>query len=280
MTDSALSDLPVTRLTPARGWSHVNLRELRDYRELVLFLVWRDVKVRYKQTTLGVAWALIQPLLTMMVFAIIFGRIAKLPSDGVPYPLFALAGLLPWQMFAASLTGSANSLVGSAGLVTKVYFPRLVIPLASVAGTLVDFAIAFALLLAMMAYYRVAPTANIVFLPLFVAWALAAAFGVGLWFSALNVRYRDVQYVLPFLMQVWLFASPVAYSASLITSPTGRIVYGLNPMAAIVQGFRWVLLGAAPPGAWMWVSAAMTVLVVAGGVVFFKRMEDTFADVI
>jgi lipopolysaccharide transport system permease protein len=218
--------------------------------------------------------------LTMIVFAVIFGRIAKLPSEGVPYPLFALAGLLPWQMFAASLTGSANSLVGSAGLVTKVYFPRLVIPLASVVGTLVDFAIAFVLLLVMMAYYHVAPTANIVFLPLFAAWALAVAFGAGLWFSALNVRYRDVQYVLPFLMQVWLFASPVAYSASLVTSRLGRLVYGLNPLAAIVQGFRWALLGAAPPAASAWVSLAMTVAVVGGGLLFFKRMEDTFADVI
>ena len=274
------TDLPITRLTPPTGWTRLNLGELRDYHELVLFLVWRDVKVRYKQTTLGVAWALIQPLLTMIVFAVIFGRIAKLPSEGVPYPLFTLAGLLPWQMFAASLNGSANSLVGSAGLVTKVYFPRLVIPLASVAGTLVDFAISFVLLLGMMAYYQAWPTANVVYLPLFVLWALAAAFGVGLWFSALNVRFRDVQYVLPFLMQVWLFASPVAYSASLVTSPAGRLVYGLNPMAGIVQGFRWALLGAAPPGAWIGVSLVMTGLVVAGGVLFFKRMEQSFADVI
>jgi lipopolysaccharide transport system permease protein len=257
------SELSVTRLTPPQGWTRLNLRELAEYRELVLFLVWRDIKVRYKQTTLGVAWALIQPALTMIVFAVIFGRIAKLPSEGLPYPLFTLAGLLPWQMFVASLTGSANSLVGSAGLVTKVYFPRLVIPLASVVGTLVDFAISFVLLVAMMAYFHVWPTANVVFLPLFVVWALAAAFGVGLWFSALNVRYRDVQYVLPFLTQVWLFASPVAYSSSLITSPTGKLIYGLNPMAAIVEGFRWVLLGASPPGAWMWISLAMTALVVA-----------------
>ena len=274
------TDLPITRLTPPKGWTRLNLGELRDYQELVLFLVWRDVKVRYKQTTLGVAWALIQPLLTMIVFAVIFGRIAKLPSEGVPYPLFTLVGLLPWQMFAASLNGSANSLVGSAGLVTKVYFPRLVIPLASVAGTLVDFAISFVLLLGMMAYYHAWPTANVVYLPLFVLWALAAAFGIGLWFSALNVRFRDVQYVLPFLMQVWLFASPVAYSASLVTSPAGRLVYGLNPMAGIVQGFRWALLGAAPPGAWIGVPLVMTGLVVAGGVLFFKRMEQSFADVI
>jgi lipopolysaccharide transport system permease protein len=268
------------RIEPSKGWAAIGLRELAEYRELAAFLVWRDIKVRYKQTALGIAWAVLQPLLTMIIFTIVFGRIARLPSDGVPYPLFTLAGLLPWQMFASALTGSAASVVGSAGLLTKVYFPRLIVPLAAALATLVDFVVAFLLLAALMLYYGVAPPAAIVTLPLFVALALAAALGVGLWFAALNVRYRDVQYVLPFVVQLWLFASPVAYSASLIQSPVLRTIFALNPMFGVTQGFRWALLGAPAPGPEMWPSVAVAAALLVSGLFFFRRMEDTFADVI
>ncbi len=274
------TSLPVTRVVPPTGWAELRLAELVEYRELAAFLVWRDVKVRYKQTALGVAWAILQPLATMVLFTIVFGRLAGLPSDGTPYPLFALVGLLPWQVFAGSLTGAAQSLVGSAGLITKVYFPRLVVPLASALATLVDFFVASIVLAGLMAYYRVMPTAAVVTLPLFLALALTTALGVGLWFAALNVRYRDVQYVLPFFMQLWLFASPVAYSTSLIHSPLARAVYGLNPMAGAIQGFRWALLGAPPPGVLLWPSVAVAAALFLSGLFFFKRMEETFADVI
>ncbi len=272
--------LPLTRITPSAGWLDVSLGELFEYRELVAFLIWRDVKVRYKQTTLGILWAVLQPLFTMIIFSVIFGRIAKLPSDGVPYPLFTLVGLLPWQLFSQSFSGSANSLVGSAGLITKVYFPRLVVPIATVGGTLVDFAISLVLLTAMMAYYGVAPTVAIVWLPLFLLVALAAALGAGLWCSALNVRYRDVQYVLPFAMQALMLASPVAYSATLVTNPTLRAIYALNPMAGVIQGFRWAFLGSPAPGLLIWPSIVVTIVLLVTGVMFFKRMEASFADVI
>jgi lipopolysaccharide transport system permease protein len=274
------TSLPLTTITASARWLDLQLAELFKYRELIGFLVWRDVKVRYKQTTLGVAWAVLQPLFTMIIFSVIFGRIARLPSDGVPYPLFTLVGLLPWQLFSASFTGSANSLVGSAGLITKVYFPRLVVPLATVAGTLVDFAISLVLLLGLLAYYHQLPTAALLWLPLFLLVALGAALGAGLWCSALNVRYRDVQYVLPFLMQALLLASPVAYSATLIKSPLLRTIYALNPMAGVIQGFRWAFLGSPAPGILIWPSIAMTAVLLASGVIFFKKMEASFADVV
>lgn len=272
--------LPLTRVTAGSTWFDLGLAELVEYRELIAFLIWRDVKVRYKQTTLGVAWAVLQPLFAMVVFSVIFGRIAKLPSDGVPYPLFTMAGVLPWQVFSASFTGSANSIVGSAGLISKVYFPRLVVPLATVAGTLVDFAISFALLLGLCAYYHQMPTVAIVWLPAFILLALAAALGAGLWCSALNVKYRDVQYALPFFMQALLLASPVAYSGTLITSPILRTIYALNPIAGVIQGFRWAFLGSPAPGPLIWLSVATTLVLLAGGVTFFKKMEASFADVI
>jgi lipopolysaccharide transport system permease protein len=272
--------LPVTRITPPSGWPPLGLRDLVEYRELAAFLVWRDIKVRYKQTALGVAWAIVQPVMTMVLFTIVFGRIAALPSDGVPYPLFSLAGLLPWQLFASSVTGSANSLVGSAGLLTKVYFPRLIVPLSAALATLVDFAVSAAILAGLMAWYGVAPTPMVVTLPLFLALGLATALGVGLWFAALNVKYRDVQYVLPFVMQLWLFASPVAYSASLIHSPLGRAVYALNPLAGAIQGFRWALIGTPFAPELVWPSIAVSAALLVSGVFFFKRMEDSFADVI
>src|SRR5580704_12025465 len=224
------SRLPVLTIGPSKGFMSLNLADVWAYRELLFFLVWRDIKVRYKQTALGAAWAVIQPVMTMIVFSVFFGRLAKVPSDGIPYPVFAYTALLPWQLFAFALTESSNSLVGSQNLITKVYFPRLVIPLASVLAGIVDFAIAFVVLLCLMLYYGITPTAAVVWLPLFVLLALATALSVGLWFSALNVKYRDVRYTIPFLTQFWMFATPVAYSSTLVPE-RWRVWFGLNPMA-------------------------------------------------
>ncbi|MDW8129035.1 MAG: ABC transporter permease [Bryobacterales bacterium] len=235
--------LPVIRIEPSRGWVSLKLRELWEYRELLYFLTWRDIKVRYKQTVLGAAWALLQPFMTMVVFSLFFGRLARIPSDGLPYPIFALAGLVPWQFFAYGLNQASNSLVGSANLIKKVYFPRLIIPLSSVLAGAVDFALAFGLLVAMMLYYGVAPGWNALWLPAFFLLSFVTSLGVGLWLSALNVEYRDVRYLVPFLVQFWMYATPIAYPSSLLREPW-RTVYGLNPMAGVVEGFRWALLGA------------------------------------
>ena len=267
-------------IAPPARWPQLHLGELFEYRELVYFLVWRDVKVRYQQTVLGVAWALIQPLVTITIFTILFGKLAGLPSEGVPYPVFALAGLLPWQLFAAALSGSSNSLVGASNLLTKVYFPRLIVPLSAVGVALTDFAVSAALLAVLMAWYQILPGPQVVFAPFFVVLALTLALAIGLWTSALNVQYRDVQYLLPFAMQALMYLSPVAYSATLVPQGTWRLIYGLNPLSGIVQGFRWSLLGGAPPGAMLLVSALVTLALFVGGLFFFKRMEDTFADVI
>jgi lipopolysaccharide transport system permease protein len=267
-------------ITPSRGWVALRLGELWDYRELLYFLTWRDIKVRYKQTVLGALWAIVQPVLTMVVFSIVFGRLAGIPSDGLPYPLFAFCALLPWQLFAHALTESGNSLVGSQNLITKVYFPRLVIPLAAVVVGLVDFGVAFSVLLGMLAWYGVVPPVTAVMLPLFVLLALATALGVGLWLSALNVQYRDVRYTIPFLTQFWLFITPVAYPASLIPEPW-RPVYALNPMVGVVEGFRWALLGRGQgPGLALAVSVGVTLLLLLTGLAYFRRMERTFADVV
>lgn len=272
--------LPVLRIEPSRGWVSLRLRELWEYRELLYFLVWRDVKVRYKQTALGAAWAIIQPMMTMLVFSIFFGRLAKMPSDGVPYPVFAYAALLPWQLFAYALSESANSLVGSQNLIKKVYFPRLVIPISSVLGGLVDFAISFVVLLGLMTYYGIRPTAAVAVLPLFVLLAVVTALSVGLWLSALNVQFRDVRYTIPFLTQLWMFATPVAYPSSLVPEKW-RALFGLNPMAGVVEGFRWALLGKPnSPGPLLWVSLASVLVLLIGGLVYFRRMESTFADVV
>ena len=261
------------RLSPGLG-------ELWAYRELLGFLVWRDMKSRYKQTALGVSWAVLRPFLTMLVFTVVFGRLAGIPSDGVPYPVFAFAALLPWQLFSHALTESGNSLVNDRELLTKVYFPRLAIPLSTIIVGLADFLIAFVVLLAMMLYYGIAPTAAVWTLPLFIVLACATAMAAGLWLSALNVRYRDVRYTLPFLTQLWLFATPIAYPTSLV--PEGwRTVYGLNPMVGVVEGFRWALLGqerSLEPA--VLVSTAVVVVFLIGGLYFFRRMEQTFADVI
>lgn len=276
---AAPADLSVIRIEPSHGWKVLNLRELWEYRELLYFLTWRDVRVRYKQTVLGAAWAIIQPFFTMVVFSLFFGRLAKVPSDGVPYPIFSFAALLPWNYFATSLSGAGNSLVGSANLIRKVYFPRLVIPLASVLGGLVDFAVAFVVLLGMMVYFGIRPTAGTLLLPAFLLLALVTALGVGLWLSALNVKYRDVKYTLTFLIQFWMFATPVAYPSSLLGEPW-RTLYGLNPMVGVVEGFRWALLGTQPPSAMVGVSALVSVVLLVSGAFYFRRMEKTFADVV
>jgi lipopolysaccharide transport system permease protein len=268
------------RLKPASGWIPLKLSELWEYRELLYFLVWRDVKVRYKQTLLGAGWAVIQPFFTMVVFSLFFGSLAKVPSDGVPYPVFSYAALVPWTFFANGLTQSSNSLVGSSNLIQKVYFPRLTIPVASVMSGVVDFVIALAVLFAIMAYYGITPTAAVLTLPFFLLLAVVTALGVGLWLSALNVHFRDVRYVVPFITQFWLFATPVAYSSSLLEEPW-RTWYGLNPMVGVVEGFRWALLGAhTTAGPMILMSSLMALVLLISGTFYFRRMERTFADVV
>lgn len=272
--------MPTLVIRPSKGWIALNLADLWQYRELIYFLTWRDIRVRYKQTALGAAWAVIQPFFTMVVFSVIFGRLAKIPSDGVPYPIFAYCALLPWQLFAYSLGQSSNSLVANQQLITKVYFPRLVIPISTILAGLLDFLVAFVVLIGMMIYYGTTPTAAVWTLPLFLLLAVGTALGVGLWLSALNVQYRDVRYAIPFLTQFWLFATPIAYPSSLIPGPW-RTLYGLNPMAGVVEGFRWALLGKTEgPGALLAVSVAITIVMLVGGLYYFRRMEKTFADMV
>ena len=271
---------PVVTIMPSRGWVPLRIGEIWEYRELLYFLVWRDVKVRYKQTALGAAWAVIQPVLTMLVFSLFFGRLAKVPSDGIPYPLFAFAALVPWTFFANGLNQASNSLVGSANLVKKVYFPRLVIPVASVLSGIIDLLLALGVLVVMMAYYGWLPTVKIVFLPFFLLLALVASLAVGLWLSALNVEFRDVRYTIPFLTQLWLFATPIAYPSTLL-SPPWRTVYGLNPMVGVVEGFRWALFDTGVrPGGVVIASSVATLVLLVGGAFYFRRMERTFADII
>src|SRR5258708_8434258 len=239
------SSAPPTTITirPSKGWVPIKLGELWNYHELLLFLIWRDISVRYKQTVLGAAWAIIQPFFTMVVFTIFFVRLSKMPSDGLPYELFAYSDLVPWTFFASGLQGASNSLVGNANLLTKVYFPRLIITSADVISGIVDFGLAFLVLIVLMLLYGRMPTANIIFLPFLLLLALGTALGVGLWLSALNVQFRDVRYIVPFLVQFWLFATPIAYPSSLIKDPVLHTLYGINPMAGVVGGFRWALLG-------------------------------------
>jgi lipopolysaccharide transport system permease protein len=273
-------EAPVTIIQRSRGWSALNLRELWKYHELLYFLTWRDIKVRYKQTVLGAAWAILQPLLTMVVFSIFFGSLAKVPSDGVPYPIFAYVALLPWQLFSYSLQNAGNSLVGSQNLITKVYFPRLVIPVSAVLSGVVDFAIAFVVLIGMMFYYGIPLRWSMLTLPLFILLALATSLAAGLWLSALNVKYRDVRYVIPFLTQFWLFLTPVAYPSSMIPAAI-RPFYGLNPMAGVVEGFRWALLGTTGGmGPLMVVSVIVVLVLLVGGFYYFRRFERTFADIV
>lgn len=257
----------------------LHLAELWEYRELLFFLMWRDIKVRYKQTVLGAAWAIIQPFMTMVVFSIFFGHLGKIPSDGILYPVFAYTALVPWTFFANGLNQSANSLVGNSNLITKVYFPRLVIPISSVLSGILDFCFAFLVLLGMMLCFGIHLTAAVIWLPFFLGLALITALGAGLWLSALNVEYRDVRYVVPFLAQFWMFATPIAYPSSLLAEPW-RTLYGLNPMVGVIEGFRWVLLGAAPPGPVLWFSSFAALALLVSGLFYFRRMEKTFADVV
>ena len=269
-----------TVITPSIGWLSVDLREIWAYRELLWILAWRDVSVRYKQSIVGIGWAIIQPVMTMIIFTIIFGKFAKLPSDGIPYPVFAFCALLPWNYFARSLGDSSDSLVGSSQLITKVYFPRLILPISKVFAGLIDLFIAFIILLGMMVWYRIVPTAGILLLPVFIFVAMLAALGVGFWFTALNVLYRDVKFVVPFLIQFWMYASPVAYSTSLVPDKW-KWIYGLNPMVGVIEGFRWALLGKTAPLISMFIIPNFIVFVMLiTGLYFFKRMEKTFADII
>ncbi len=279
-TSPEFGDKSTLWIEPIHGWANLKLKELWEYRELLYFLVWRDVKVRYKQAALGAAWAILQPLLTMLIFSVIFGMFAKVPSDGTPYPLFAFVALVPWNFFATSMTQSSNSVVGSSNLITKVYFPRLAIPLASVLAGLVDFALAFVVLLGMMVYYKRVPTIHVYWLPFFLLLELCAAVGVGFWLSAMNVKYRDVRYVVPFLVQFWMYASPIIYPSSMIPARF-RTLYALNPLVGVVDGFRWALLGTkTAPGPMLIASSAATITFLIGGALYFRRMEAQFADVV
>ncbi len=267
-------------IRPQTGWGGLSLAELWEHRELLYFLTWRDIKVRYKQTVLGAAWAVIQPFFTMVVFSLFFGRLAGVPSDGLPYPVFSFAALVPWAFFANGLNQSSNSLVGSANLIRKVYFPRLVIPLSSVMSGIVDFCLAFLMLLGLIYYFDLSPTRNVIWLPVLLALALATALGVGLWLSAMNVQFRDIRYTVPFLTQLWLFCTPIAYPSSLLGEPW-KTVYAINPMAGVVEGFRWALLGLDPaPSRMILVSALAAVGILLSGFFYFRRMERTFADVV
>jgi lipopolysaccharide transport system permease protein len=276
---SPAAQSPTILIRPSRGWVGIGWRELWEYRELLYFLVWRDIKVRYKQTALGATWAIIQPFFTMVVFTIFFGRLAKIPSDGLPYPIWSYAALLPWMYFAQAMNQASQSLVGSANLITKVYFPRLIVPISAVLSGLLDFAIALLVLVAMMLYYGIAPTAATLLLPGFLILALVASLGVGLWLATLNVEYRDIRYVVPFLTQFWLFATPVVYPSSLLPEPW-RTLSGLNPMTGVVEGFRWVLLGTSPPGVMLAVSVLVAVGLLVSGALYFQRVEEHFADLV
>jgi lipopolysaccharide transport system permease protein len=267
-------------IEPSKGWVALRLGDLWEYRELLYFLVWRDVKVRYKQTLLGASWAILQPFLMMVVFSFIFGTLVQVPTEGaIPYPIFTFVALLPWQFFANALSQSANSLVNSAALLRKVYFPRLAVPIASALAGLVDFGFAFLVLIGLMVYFQIVPTLAVLLLPLFLLLALVTVLGVGLWLSALNVQYRDVRYIVPFLVQIWMYASPVVYPSSLLDEPW-RTLYGLNPMVGVIEGFRWALLGTSPPGAMIGVSTLVAMTLFISGLFYFRRMEQTFADAV
>ena len=280
MSQQRNNQLPITYLKPSKGWLPIDFAELWRYRELIFFLTWRDIKVRYKQAVLGVAWAVLQPLLTVAIFTIIFGVLLKTPSQGLPYPLFALSALLPWQLFATALQRSSVSLVGNANLLTKIYFPRLAIPLSTVFAALVDFGVSLVVLLGVMAYYGFWPGWHILWLPLIIVFTLLTALSVGLWFSALNVQYRDIQHMVPFVVQVWMYASPIVYPTETIPAGVWRMIYGLNPMVGVIQGFRWALLGGDPPDLTMLISVGVVILLLVSGIYYFRRMEKTFADVV
>ncbi|HLE89588.1 MAG TPA: ABC transporter permease [Anaerolineales bacterium] len=285
MTELTKHEPTTVYIKPSTGFTALNLRDLWVYRELVLFMIWRDIKVRYKQTMLGAAWAIIQPVMTMIVFNFVFVTVAKVPTDGIPYPIFAFTALLPWGLFVTALNQASRSLTSNHNMITKIYFPRLILPVSSVLAGLVDFAIAFVILIVLMIYFKVAPAWNVLWaLPLFLLLAIVTALGVALWLSAINVKYRDVNYALPFITQFWLFVTPVAYSSKVISenlSEKWLLIYSLNPMAGVVNGFRWALLGAGNgPDAALWISVGISLLVLISGIFYFRNMEKTFADTI
>lgn len=276
-TQSISSDEFHIHIEPVSKVTGLKLGELWEFRELLFFLTWRDVKVRYKQTLLGATWAILQPFMSMVVFSLFFGKLANIGSDGLPYPIFNYAALLPWSYFSGALSGASHSLVGSAHMITKIYFPRLILPISAGVSGLVDFCFAFLVLIGLMLFYKIQPTIYVLVLPLLLLLAMVTAIGVGLWFSAFNVRYRDVRYIIPFLVQLWMFASPVVYSSSLLSEPW-RTLYGLNPMVGVVDGFRWALLGSTPPGPMLWLSIIVAVVLFISGLFYFRKMETTFAD--
>jgi lipopolysaccharide transport system permease protein len=273
-------DVPMTRIEPSKGWVSLKLRELWEYRELLYFFIWRDVKVRYKQTVLGAAWAIIQPFFTMVVFSLFFGKLARVPSDGIPYPIFSYTALVPWAFFANGLSQASTGMVSHANLIKKVYFPRLAIPIARVLAGTVDFTLAFIVLLGMMLAYGIVPTVNTLWLPLFLLLALIVSLGTALWLATMNVQFRDVAYTVPFITQFWMFATPIAYPSSLLPEPW-RMLYGINPMVGVVEGFRWALLGTnTAPGPIVIVSSLAALTLLVSGAFYFRRMERTFADVV
>lgn len=280
LTSEIIMKLPTMVIQPRKGFLHLGLSVIWQHRELLFFLAWRDLKIRYKQTTIGVGWAVLQPLMTMVVFTVIFSMFAKIPSDGLPYPIFAYAGLLPWTYFAQSLNRSTTSLVGNSQLITKIYFPRLIMPLAGVMVPTVDFALSFLVMIGLMSWFHITPTWSLLALPLFLMFASITALAVGLWLSPVNVKYRDINYVVPFLTQLWMYASPIVYPVSLVPEKW-RLLYSLNPMAGVIEGVRWALLGKQSPHfTTLAVSATIVILFFLGGMVYFKQMEGTFADVI
>lgn len=276
------TQLQVTEIKPTSGWRLLDLKELSKFRELIFFLTWRDLKVRYKQTILGVAWAIIQPLLTMVVFSFFFGNLAKVPSDGIPYPLFSLAGLLPWQLFESSIRNASKSLVSNRNMITKIYFPRIVLPMSSVMACVVDFLVALPILIGLMIYYNYSPNIYVLLIPYYLLLTIVTAFGVSLWFSSMDVLYRDIGYIVPFITQIWMFITPIAYGSGIIKNPTIQFIYNLNPMVGVVNGFRSAMLGqyAQFPVESMIFSALISLLILAGGLLYFRRMERQFADLI
>jgi len=281
MAEAAERTVKYIRIEPTKGWARIGFRNLYEFRGLLYFLVWRDIKVRYKQTVMGAAWAVIQPFFMMVVFSIFFGRLAKIPSDGIPYPLFTFAALVPWTMFATGLSNASNSVVSDSNLVKKVYFPRLLMPISAVLASVVDFVIAFTVLVLMGFYYGMAPTTAVFWLPLLVLLALVTSMGVAFWLGAMNVQFRDVRYTIPFLVQFWMFATPIAYPSSLIEDTTIRMVYAINPMVGVVEGFRWALLGSGTaPGPMILVSAITAIILFVTGAFYFRRLERSFADVV
>ena len=271
---------PFLRIEPSHGWKNLGLHELWEYRELLYFIVLRDIKVKYKQTVIGAGWAVIQPLFTMVVFSVIFGRLANLPSDGVPYPIFSFAGLVPWVFFSNGLTQSSGSLVGGGGLIKRIYFPRLIVPIAGVLSGIVDFFLSFLILLGMMAYFGIVPTVAVIWLPFLLLLAIVTSLGVGLWLSAMNVQFRDIRYAVGFIVQIWLYATPIAYPSSMIPAQW-RALQGLNPMAGVVEGFRWALLGTeTAPGSMLMISVPAALVLLISGALYFRRMEKNFADVV